>query len=207
MNKLLTDILNIWNHKIIFFITERTIILVMIIKMLEFDRQPFPYNMKNKIQRITVIEQHMANAKIFSWNSGYDKDSILPIKFIIVPFCVWWDVGRLLNFNSQHSMIHKKSTIINLTDKILFLSHPEFQEKIFVIDMLLDNDYPLPFIFHIIRKKLSIKFQHFNNHNKRVTVLPVIPKKIILWLHMLRISRSLFMYLRTFNISNSHFIE
>jgi len=73
--------------------------------------------------------------------------------------------GRLLNFHSKHPMIHKKGVITNMVDKVLILSHPEFQEKNFsyLINVLLNNHYPLDMIFATIKKRLSIKFHHFNN--------------------------------------------
>jgi len=75
--------------------------------------------------------------------------------------------GRLLNFHSllrEHLITHKKGVVINLIDKVLNFSHPDFQHKNFslMINLLLDNAYPLDFIFALIRKRLMIKFQQFN---------------------------------------------
>jgi len=56
--------------------------------------------------------------------------------------------------------------VINLIDKLLNLSHSDFQHKNFslMINLLLDNSfaYSLDFIFALIRKRLIIKFQQFN---------------------------------------------
>jgi len=55
--------------------------------------------------------------------------------------------GRFLNYNSQHPFIHKKGTIISLTDRVINLSHPGFHKKNFdliikvlitIMDTLLD---------------------------------------------------------------------
>jgi len=73
--------------------------------------------------------------------------------------------GRLLNFHSKHPLIHKIGVITNMVDKILLLSHPEFHEKnfSFLINMLLNNNYPLDLIFSSIKKRLSTKFNQLNN--------------------------------------------
>jgi len=39
--------------------------------------------------------------------------------------------GRYLNYYSHHPIAHKKGVIFGLTDKILNLSHPRFQQKKF----------------------------------------------------------------------------
>jgi len=59
--------------------------------------------------------------------------------------------------------MHKRGVISSLLDKILLLLHPEFQQKNFSFNLLSDS-YPLDMIFSSIMKRLSVKFQHFNNH-------------------------------------------
>jgi len=73
--------------------------------------------------------------------------------------------GRLLNFYSKHPMSQKRSIISNSTDKILFLSNPEFHQKNFLclINNLLNNNYPLEMIFSSIRERLSSKFRQINH--------------------------------------------
>jgi len=46
--------------------------------------------------------------------------------------------------------------------------YPEFQQKnfSFIINILLDNYYPLEFLFSSVRKRLSVKFRLLNNHDK-----------------------------------------
>jgi len=58
---------------------------------------------------------------------------------------------------------------MNLIDKV-FLSHPDFQQKNFslIINFLLDNSYPLDFIFSCIRKRLAIKIHRKNQPNTSV---------------------------------------
>jgi len=73
--------------------------------------------------------------------------------------------GRFLNFYSNHPLSHKKGVIYGLTDKILKVSHPKFQQKNLIdcILLLLKNGYPLEFIFASIHnriKKFSQKFQN-----------------------------------------------
>jgi len=55
---------------------------------------------------------------------------------------------------------------MNLIDKV-FLSHPDFQQKnfSFIINFLLDNSYPLDFIFFCIRKRLATKIHRKNQLN------------------------------------------
>jgi len=72
--------------------------------------------------------------------------------------------GHFLNFYSQHLFIQKKDIIISLIDKVLLLSlslllllllsHPEFYKENFdfIIEVLLDNCYPLDLIFSTIKK-------------------------------------------------------
>jgi len=65
--------------------------------------------------------------------------------------------GRLLNFHSQHPVVHKKGVIIGLVDKVFKLSHPRFHEQNLtrVINILLDNSYPLNFIFRVVSCRLK----------------------------------------------------
>jgi len=51
-------------------------------------------------------------------------------------------LGRFLNYHSKHPISQKKGVIMNLIDKVLFLSHPEFHQKNFsyLISILLNNN-------------------------------------------------------------------
>jgi len=74
--------------------------------------------------------------------------------------------GRYLNYRSHHPLNHKKGVIYGLTDKIINLSHPRFHEKNFtdIINLLLNNGYPLEFIFSNIHNRLKKLFQ-YNEYN------------------------------------------
>jgi len=64
--------------------------------------------------------------------------------------------GRFLNFHSHHPFNQKRGTMHSLIDRVIRLSHPEFQENNFdyIINVLLDNGYPLDTIFSAIRERL-----------------------------------------------------
>jgi len=65
--------------------------------------------------------------------------------------------GRYLNYYSHHPLNHKKRVIFGLTDKIIHLSYPRFQQKNFIeyISLLLKNGYPLDFIFSNIQNRIK----------------------------------------------------
>jgi len=79
--------------------------------------------------------------------------------------------GRYLNFLSQHPLSQKKGTITGLVDRAFFLSHPEFHQKnlIFIVKVLLQNDYPLDLIFNTMTSRIKYlingkKILHNNNN-------------------------------------------
>lgn len=61
-------------------------------------------------------------------------------------------LGRYLNHYSRHSICHKKDIIVSLMDRAFRLSHRQFHEKNLnlIINILLDNDHLLDFIFTTI---------------------------------------------------------
>jgi len=67
------------------------------------------------------------------------------------------NTGRYINYHSQHPLSQKKSIIYGLIDRTILLSHPQFHEKNLkhVINTLLDNCYPLPFVFSTINTRLK----------------------------------------------------
>jgi len=79
--------------------------------------------------------------------------------------------GRLLNFHSKHSLAQKRGIITSFTDKILLLSNPMFHQKnfLFLINILLMNNYPLDMVFSSIRDRLSVKFRHLNHGTPQAT--------------------------------------
>jgi len=76
--------------------------------------------------------------------------------------------GRYVNFYSQHPMSQKKGIVYGLVDKVLLLSHPMFHETNLkkAIDVLLDNCFPLTFIFSTINMRIKQLFYKGNNSNK-----------------------------------------
>jgi len=65
--------------------------------------------------------------------------------------------GRYLNFLSQHPLSQKRGTVINMVDRAFLLSHPRFHHDNLrnMINILLNNDYPLKFIFDTINTRLK----------------------------------------------------
>lgn len=65
--------------------------------------------------------------------------------------------GRYLNYYSQHPLCQKKGTIIGLTDRAFLLSHPRFHiaNLKLIVNILLNNNYPLLLIFQTINHRLN----------------------------------------------------
>jgi len=68
--------------------------------------------------------------------------------------------GRYLSFFSNHPISHKIRMIYGLVDHAIKLSHPSFYEKNlkFCIKILLENGYPLDFIFDKVYHRLKKLF-------------------------------------------------
>ncbi|KYQ54521.1 hypothetical protein ALC60_06668 [Trachymyrmex zeteki] len=79
--------------------------------------------------------------------------------------------GRFLNFYSHHPPCHKNGVVINLVDRILILSHPQFHETNLrnCIRTLLNYCYPLSTIFSIINNRL--KYHSHNSWQKKVPLV------------------------------------
>lgn len=62
--------------------------------------------------------------------------------------------SRYLNF---HPLIHRRGVVYGLVDKILSISDPQFHQDYLklIINVLLNNVYPLLFIFSTISKRLK----------------------------------------------------
>ena len=62
-----------------------------------------------------------------------------------------------MNFWSQHPVSQKIGTIAGLVDRIVLLSNPKFHldNSCFIIKVLLENNYPLNFIFENINNRLK----------------------------------------------------
>lgn len=65
----------------------------------------------------------------------------------------------------------KKEAIFGLTDRAFLLSHPKFHKKNmeFIITALLENGYPLPFIFKSIHEKLIYLFKKITIQNHPIS--------------------------------------
>src|SRR5580765_5024327 len=75
--------------------------------------------------------------------------------------------GRYLSFESRHTLCQKRGTIFCLTDRVFLLSHPRFYRKNFelVIKIVLDNGYPLHYIFETINDRLKFLLARFRDKN------------------------------------------
>jgi len=84
-------------------------------------------------------------------------------------FCKPTFSGRFLNYHSHHPYIHKRGTMYSSIDRVILLSHPEFHKSNFdfIINVLLDNGYPLDLIFFSIRRRLQTR-SHLNSQKCNV---------------------------------------
>ncbi|KYN15050.1 hypothetical protein ALC57_12739 [Trachymyrmex cornetzi] len=58
---------------------------------------------------------------------------------------------------SSHPVSQKRGVVIGMIDRAFLLSYPKFHNKniVFIIKTLLNNDYPLDFIFDNINARLK----------------------------------------------------
>ncbi|KYN09170.1 hypothetical protein ALC57_18725 [Trachymyrmex cornetzi] len=86
---------------------------------------------------------------------------------------------RFLNFNSNHPVSQKKGTIYSLVDRAFILSDYSFHTKnlIFGINILLENDYPLPFIFNTVNQRIKqlLRYHLYSIHNSTKNLNDVQP--------------------------------
>jgi len=78
--------------------------------------------------------------------------------------------GRFLSFHSSHLLCHKIGIIYGLIDKAFLLSHPRFYQKNieFIIDILLENGYPLDLIIDKIKNRLKTLIYSNRNFNNNI---------------------------------------
>ena len=64
---------------------------------------------------------------------------------------------RFLNFHSNHPIAQKKGTIFSIIDRAFLLPDFMFYTKnlTLIINILLDNDYPLTFIFDTVNQRIK----------------------------------------------------
>jgi len=97
------------------------------------------------------------------------------------------NTGRYINYHSQHPLSQKRSIVYGLIDRTILLSHPKYHEKNLerVINTLLNNCFPLPFIFTTINKRIkmlantivqdiNIKDQMLQTNRKNFFTIPYI---------------------------------
>jgi len=98
-------------------------------------------------------------------NNSNNEIICLDTKIIIDDRIITFDIykkptfsGRYLNFHSHHPIAHKRGIIFGMVDKIILLSHPRFHQKNLIesVRVLLNNGYPLPFIFNTIRSRITL---------------------------------------------------
>ncbi|XP_077277990.1 uncharacterized protein LOC143906075 [Temnothorax americanus] len=80
-------------------------------------------------------------------------------------------------FLSQHPAYKKRGTAIGLIDRAFLLSHPSLHAKNLrlVIEILLNNCYPLELIFRILGERLKFLFNRDSNTNVRQNEEEVTP--------------------------------
>lgn len=78
--------------------------------------------------------------------------------------------GRYLSFLSQHPVCQKRGTVIGLIDRAFLLFHTSFHKKNkeFIIQILLNNCYPLNFIFRIFHERLKTLITDSRSNNKKI---------------------------------------
>jgi len=100
--------------------------------------------------------------------------------------------GRFLSFYSSHPLCHKIGMIYGLIDRAFLLSCPRFHQKNveFIIDILLENGYPLDLIFDKIKNRLKTLIYSNKNSNNNINCSKNINnKKIIVISYINKISK------------------
>lgn len=135
---------------------------------------------------LIIIPEDKVNKVLHSFNSYHDRlkfmieiednhrINFLDISIIVINNVIHIDwfrkktfSERTLSYLSNHPMCHKKGVIYNLVDRAILLSNPIFHKKNleFVINMLIDNGYPLDLIFNEINYRLKYLIMNKLNDN------------------------------------------
>ena len=66
-----------------------------------------------------------------------------------------------MNYQSSHPISQKRDILTGMVDRTVLLSSPKFHYKNikFIINTLLNNDYPIDFIFNTIDSRLKLLFR------------------------------------------------
>ncbi|XP_018374076.1 PREDICTED: uncharacterized protein LOC108768217 [Trachymyrmex cornetzi] len=93
----------------------------------------------NKLEFLDVTILKHNNGLIFDW---YRKPTFS---------------GRFLNYMSNHPVSQKRGMIFSLVDRAFLLSDVCFHKKNlrFIIETLLNNDYPMAFIFNTVNQRIK----------------------------------------------------
>jgi len=110
--------------------------------------------------------------------------------------------GKFLNYYySHHSYTHKRGIVYGLIDRVILLSHPEFHKSNFIINVLLDNGYPLDLIFSFIRRRLQTR-SHTNSQKSNEQKKEELSHSYFTISYVSCISKNSLNFLRTFHSAN-----
>ncbi|KAG5341193.1 ELOV1 protein, partial [Acromyrmex charruanus] len=139
------------------------------------------YSEKIKVEEVLELFNSYHDRLRFTVDFG-DENGInfLDVKLMIQEGSIIFDMykkpinlGRYLNYFSNHPLAHKRGVISGQLDRILLLSHPKFHEKNIseLIHTLLNNGYPLKFIFSTINNRIKTLENRTNPDQNREEVL------------------------------------
>jgi len=98
---------------------------------------------------------------------AYETGEWLCFWFLLILdwYCKETFSGRYLSFFSEQPKCHKIGIIFGLVDRAILLLHPIFHQKNlkFVINILINNGYPLNLIFNSIWNSIKIVFATRSN--------------------------------------------
>jgi len=111
--------------------------------------------------------------------------------------------GKFLNCHSHHPFTHKRGTMYSLIDRVILLFHPEFHKSNFdfIIDVLLDNGYPLDLIFSFIRRRSQTR-SHLNSQTCKMNKMKYYPTHISPFHTFLAFQKNSCNFLRIFHSAN-----
>jgi len=106
--------------------------------------------------------------------------------------------GRFLSFYSSYPLCHKIGMMYGLIDRAFLLSHPRYHQKNIerIIELLLENGYPLNLIFDKIYKRIKTLIYNNrnldinNNYEKSIVSSDAKNKKVIVIPYIKKISES-----------------
>jgi len=155
----------------------------------------------NQLENILTVFNSFHNRLQFTLEiSSNDMINFLDVTIFLDDRKIMFDrfekatnTGRYINFHSQHPISHKRGIVYGLIDRILLLSHPSFHEKNIknTVHILLNNCYPLPFIFATINKRLkTLMNRRLHNVKKKSEVLETTQKNFFTIPYLKSISES-----------------